>query len=110
MSVLESLRDSSLVRFLPFLVGRELNDSAGLDFPLVSTYAIVKNHALEFWEWMFQHTNTATNGTGSYTCELHILENERVIFTADPENTKSILTTQFQEFGKGMYPGAIWYP
>ena len=25
----------------------------------------------------------------------------RVVFTADPENTKAILTQQFQDFGKG---------
>ena len=37
----------------------------------------------------------------SYTCELHLLAAERVIFTADVENIKAILTTQFQDYGKG---------
>ncbi|KAI4191103.1 MAG: hypothetical protein L6R41_000324 [Letrouitia leprolyta] len=37
---------------------------------------------LEFWEWVFA------------TCQ-------RFIFTADPENIKAILATQFHEYGKG---------
>ena len=47
------------------------------------------------------HTGTGPNGFASYTSELHILADTRVIFTADPENTKALLTTQFQDFGKG---------
>ncbi len=66
-----------------------------------STRAILKNEALEFWEWIYAHTGTDSNGTGSYTAELHLLEDIRVVFTADPENTKALLTTQFQDFGKG---------
>ena len=73
----------------------------GLDFPVHSTRAILNNRALEFWGWIYGHTGTDANGTGSYTAELHILEDIRVLFTADPENTKALLTTQFQEFGKG---------
>jgi len=73
----------------------------GLDFPVHSTLAIVRNQAAEFWEYLFEHTGTDVKGTGSYTCELHILEDIRVIFTADPENIKAILTSQFQDFGKG---------
>ncbi|KIV80170.1 hypothetical protein PV11_07691 [Exophiala sideris] len=80
----------------------------GLDFPLHSTRAIVKDRAAEFWQWIFEHTNTASNGNGSYTCELHILENERVIFSADPENIKAVLTTQFQDFGKGEQFHSEW--
>ncbi|EXJ89374.1 hypothetical protein A1O3_02441 [Capronia epimyces CBS 606.96] len=73
----------------------------GLDFPVHSTLAILRNQSLEFWEWIYEHTGTAHNGTGSYTSELHMLANSRAIFTADPENIKAILTTQFQDFGKG---------
>ncbi len=73
----------------------------GLDFPVHSTLAIVNDRAWEFWEWMYEHTGTSSSGTGSYTCELHILDNARVVFTADPENIKTVLATQFQDFGKG---------
>lgn len=76
--------------------------SPGLDFPLHSTRAILKNQALEFWEWIYAHTETDANGNGSYTSELHLLADVRVVFTADPENTKALLTTQFHDFGKGM--------
>ena len=37
----------------------------------------------------------------SYTSELTILSNARVVFTADPENIKAILATKFTDFGKG---------
>ncbi|EXJ95308.1 hypothetical protein A1O1_00428 [Capronia coronata CBS 617.96] len=73
----------------------------GLDFPVHSTLAILRNQALEFWEWIYEHTGTSQSGTGSYTTELRILADGRVIFTADPENIKAILATQFQDFGKG---------
>ena len=45
--------------------------------------------------------STGTIEKLSYTCELHILASERIIFTADPENIKAILTSQFQDYGKG---------
>jgi cytochrome P450 len=53
---------------------------------------------LEFWEWIF-----ATYGTPAspYTVESTIGGDKRVIFTADPENIKAILTTQFEDYGKG---------
>lgn len=79
----------------------------GLDFPVHSTLAILRNEALEFWEYLFSHTGTDTRGFGSYTCELHLLEDVRVLFTADPENTKAILTQQFQDFGKGKLHGVF---
>lgn len=60
---------------------------------------MLKNQALEFWEWMFE--TTGGKAMNSYTCELHLLKAERVIFTADVENIKAILTTQFPDYGKG---------
>jgi cytochrome P450 len=53
---------------------------------------------LEFWEWLF-----ATYGTAGspYTIESTLGGDKRVIFTADPENIKAILTTQFEDYGKG---------
>ena len=76
-----------------------LTGSKGLDFPIISTRALLRNQALELWDWMFDVTGGKAKN--SYTCELHLLAAERVIFTADVENTKAILTTQFQDYGKG---------
>lgn len=36
----------------------------------------------------------------SWTCEMRVL-NQRICFTADPDNIKAILATQFHDFGKG---------
>ena len=38
-----------------------------------------------------------------------MLEDVRILFTADPENTKAILTTQFQDFGKGQQFHDEWH-
>lgn len=56
--------------------------------------------------WLFEHTGAAA--MGSYTVELPLLLNARVILTADPENIKAILTTQFESFGKGPNFHAEW--
>ncbi|KIW15575.1 hypothetical protein PV08_05623 [Exophiala spinifera] len=80
----------------------------GLDFPFYSTRAGRRNRSVEFFDWIYEHTGTDSSGTGTYTSELHILENARVIFTADPENIKALLTTQFQDFGKGEQFHAEW--
>jgi len=53
---------------------------------------------LEFWEWMFENYGTAAS---PYTVESTVGGDKRVIFTADPENIKAILTTQFEDYGKG---------
>jgi len=44
-----------------------------------------------------------------YTFEMTLLLN-RIIFTADPENLKALLTTQFTDFGKGEKFHKNWYP
>lgn len=59
----------------------------------------MKNTTLELWVWLFDHNGCAARG--SYTGEVRIMQNVRVIFTADPENFKAILTTQFADYGKG---------
>ncbi|KAL2404241.1 Cytochrome P450 monooxygenase pvhE [Exophiala dermatitidis] len=82
----------------------------GLDFLIHSTRAMLKNQAVEFWEWMYQDTGTGDGGTRSYTAELHILADIRVVFTSDPENIKAILATQFHDFGKGEAFHEEWKP
>ena len=49
---------------------------------------------LDMWRWVFSSSG------GSYTAEARPMGN-RIIFTADPENIKAILATQFGDFGKG---------
>jgi cytochrome P450 len=48
---------------------------------------------LDFWYWVF-------NSISGWTSETRIFE-LRIIFTADPENIKAILATQFADYGKG---------
>lgn len=54
----------------------------------------------ERWQAFFNDSGTDINGTASYTTELRAV-NRRCVFTADPENIKAILATQFSDFGKG---------
>jgi cytochrome P450 len=60
----------------------------------VITYAL-RNEMLELWQGMF----AKWAGPGRFTVEAGI--GGRVILTADPENIKAILATQFKEYGKG---------
>jgi len=54
-----------------------------------------RNH--EFWWKIFEKTN---KGGSQWTAET-ITIGERVVFTADEENIKAILATQFGSYGKG---------
>ena len=69
-----------------------------LPMQLDLAYSIIKaaidDTMYEFWAATF-----AKYSPGQYTIESGI--GERVIMTADPENIKAILATQFKEFGKG---------
>ncbi|KAJ4303653.1 hypothetical protein N0V90_002554 [Kalmusia sp. IMI 367209] len=69
-----------------------------LPLQLDLAYSIIKaaidDTMYEFWAATF-----AKYSPGHYTIESGI--GERVIMTADPENIKAILATQFKEFGKG---------
>ena len=67
----------------------------GIDVALravkASWYYADTNH----WKWMFGHGHPHTNTIETYVAR------QRYIFTADPENIKAILATQFQDYGKG---------
>jgi hypothetical protein len=54
-----------------------------------------RNH--EFWWKVFNENGNPKN---PYTVEA-ITIGERIVFTADEENIKAILATQFQDYGKG---------
>ena len=60
---------------------------------------------IEFWEWLF----TWSPNKHSKTIEASFAR-QRWIFTADPENIKAILATQFQDFGKGRQFHEDWKP
>lgn len=58
----------------------------------------VRGHSnLEFWQGMFRQYG---RGERPFTVEA-ITAGRRVVLTADEENVKAILATQFGEFGKG---------
>ena len=68
----------------------------GLDIIYRSIRHSLRYRDLEFWLWLFEyrknpHSQTVEVGIGG----------QRFIFTADPENIKAILATQFQDYGKG---------
>lgn len=57
-----------------------------------------RNH--EFWWGMFAKVRGMTASGSQWTLET-ITMGERIIFTADEENIKAILATQFGSYGKG---------
>ena len=58
-----------------------------------------------FWEWLFSWSPNPH----SKTIEVDMAR-RRWIFTADPDNTRAILATQFEDFGKGERFHEIWKP
>ena len=49
---------------------------------------------IDVWRWLLGH------GTHNSTIEFSI-GGQRMVFTADPENIRAILATQFGDYGKG---------
>jgi cytochrome P450 len=68
----------------------------------VLSYAL-KDEMYEMWIGMF----ATWAGPGRYTVEAGV--GERVILTADPENIKAILATQFKDYGKGEQFRKDWH-
>ncbi|KAL1984059.1 hypothetical protein VTN96DRAFT_9656 [Rasamsonia emersonii] len=77
----------------------DIRGPLGLGFFLEAIRTWRNNTALEFWQWIFDHTGCAARG--SYTAEVMIMNGQRMILTADPENVKAVLTSQFKSWGKG---------
>lgn len=73
-----------------------------LDLAYQILKAAVDDKMYEFWLNTFQRYSR----NGCYTIETGI--GERVVMTADPENIKAILATQFKEYGKGEQFHADW--
>lgn len=75
----------------------------GLDLAYeVVTYAM-KDKTYEMWVGMFKDWCRP----GRYTIEAGV--GQRVILTAEPENIKAILATQFKDYGKGEEFRKDWY-
>ena len=71
-----------------------------LDMVYTTVQATINHTNLEKWYDYFTSTGTDMDGNGTFTSEVRAL-GRRTIFTADPENIKAILATQFSDFGKG---------
>lgn len=54
------------------------------------------NSDLEFWNWLFKWSPNSHSRTVDF-----FVARQRYIFTADIENIKAVLTTQFNDYGKG---------
>lgn len=72
----------------------------GLDFIYSAVQATIHHKNLENWQYFFRTTGVDNDGNGAFTLEVRAFD-RRVVFTADPENIKAILATQFGDFGKG---------
>ncbi|KAJ0168554.1 Cytochrome P450 52A13 [Colletotrichum tanaceti] len=84
-----------LRRLAPGVRGQSLNARlpGGIDFIFKAVRGAMKHKNVEFWEDML----SAVKG---WTGEKRVL-GMRIVFTADPENIKAILATQFSDYGKG---------
>ncbi|KAJ9665189.1 hypothetical protein H2201_004663 [Coniosporium apollinis] len=76
----------------------------GLDFVYEAVKYASENRNLAFWEKSFSRGPEDHN----YTLEFRT-SGQRIIFTADPENIKAILATQFQDYGKGEQFNKDWH-
>jgi hypothetical protein len=75
----------------------------GLDIAYEVVAYAMKDKTYEMWIGMFEKWC----GPGLYTIEAGI--GGRVIFTAEPENIKAILATQFKDYGKGEQFRKDWH-
>jgi cytochrome P450 len=75
----------------------------GLDLAYDIIRQALKDKSYEMWIDMFEKWC----GPGRYTVEAGV--GERVILTAEPENIKAILATQFKDYGKGEQFRKDWH-
>ncbi|KAK1525633.1 cytochrome P450 [Colletotrichum costaricense] len=71
----------------------------------------ITTHALQDQNLKFMHNAFLRSGQGKknpYTFEVSLI-GSRAIFTADPENIRAMLATQFSDFGKGQRFRADWF-
>lgn len=75
----------------------------GLDVAYEAVNAAMQDKSFDMWKALFEKW-----GKGGFTIEAGI--GERVILTAEPENIKAILATQFKDYGKGEKFRIDWHP
>ncbi len=75
----------------------------GIDLAHKSASYLARDDDLGFWEFLYAHLPSGRSRTVELT-----LARQRFIFTADPENIKAILATQFQDYGKGKHFHEDW--
>ncbi|KAL8831541.1 MAG: hypothetical protein Q9191_000819, partial [Dirinaria sp. TL-2023a] len=56
----------------------------------------LRHEDLKTWLWLYSHSNTEENKT--VECNIG---GQRMIFTADPDNIRAVLASQFDDYGKG---------
>lgn len=74
----------------------------GIDMVASTLNQAVKQKNYELWINMFRKY-----GRGGYTIEANLVR--RIVLTADPDNVKAILATQFKDFGKGEEFNRDWF-
>ena len=67
----------------------------GIDVALRAVKASWYHRDLQYWTWLFQYAPPHSNTIETYVAR------QRFIFTAEPENIKAVLATQFHDYGKG---------
>jgi cytochrome P450 len=77
----------------------------GLGLLYDALISALRNQVLEFW---LQSFKTYGNPNNPWTVEANI-GSQRLLLTADPENIKAILATQFQDYGKGEQFNKDWH-
>ena len=75
----------------------------GIDIVIKGINHARSDTAIEFWDWLMG----LIPNKHSQTVEFHIA-GRRTIYTADPENIKAILATQFTDYGKGKPFHDVW--
>jgi cytochrome P450 len=83
----------------PFVSRLPAHDKIGLGFFYQSIKTWRAHKCLEWWEEIFARNGAAANG--SYTAETYVMGGSRYIITAEPENVKAMLATNFASWGKG---------
>ena len=75
-----------------------------IDLVFQMTYHASAARDMVYWDWAFRQPKNGTR-----TIE-HPVAGQRYVMTADSENIKAVLATQFHDFGKGESFHQEWYP
>lgn len=73
--------------------------SLGLGFFYQNIKTWRAHRSLEWWEDVFD--NIGGTEKLNYTADCYVMGSMRFVLTADPENVKHVLATDFSSWGKG---------